>query len=156
MVFVCSGTSVVLFDTLGISRCHKTQGKNESANLRFLQRLSVIFGFHRDCPWPPASCRDYRPRKMASCRDCPCDSASCRDSRQEAKSHGQSLQEAIISKHNRSSRKQEIADSLGGSQIWRTVSAGSVNWRTRLYPVQNISIESSSLVHHRSYQEFVW
>ena len=32
---------------------------------------------------------------MASCRDCLCDSASCRDSRQEAKSHGQSLQEAI-------------------------------------------------------------
>ena len=32
---------------------------------------------------------------MASCRDCPCDSASCRESRQEAKSHGQSLQKAI-------------------------------------------------------------
>ena len=32
---------------------------------------------------------------MASCRDCPCDSASCRESQQEAKSHGQSLQEAI-------------------------------------------------------------
>ena len=36
---------------------------------------------------------------MASCRDCPCDSASCRDSRQEAKSHGQSLQEAIYQAH---------------------------------------------------------
>ena len=34
-------------------------------------------------------------RKIASCRDCPCDSASCRESRQEAESHGQSLQEAI-------------------------------------------------------------
>ena len=32
---------------------------------------------------------------MASSRDCPCDSASCRDSRQEAKSHEQSLQEAV-------------------------------------------------------------
>ena len=32
---------------------------------------------------------------FASCRDCPCDSASCRDPQQEAKSHGQSLQEAI-------------------------------------------------------------
>ena len=32
---------------------------------------------------------------MASCRDCPCDSVYCRDSRQEAKSHGQSLQEPI-------------------------------------------------------------
>ena len=26
-----------------------TQGKNESANFRFLQRLSVIFGIRRDC-----------------------------------------------------------------------------------------------------------
>ena len=56
-----------------------SQGINESANFRFLQRLSVIFSFRRDCPWCLASCRDYRPRKMASCRDCPCDSASCRD-----------------------------------------------------------------------------
>ena len=32
---------------------------------------------------------------MASCRDCPCDSASCCNSQQEAKSHGESLQEAI-------------------------------------------------------------
>ena len=71
------------------------QGISESANFRFLQRLSVIFGFRRDCPRSLASCRDYRPRKMASCRDCPCDSASCRESRHEPKSHGQSPQEAI-------------------------------------------------------------
>ena len=32
---------------------------------------------------------------MASCRDCPRDPASFRESRQEAKSHGQSLQVAI-------------------------------------------------------------
>ena len=32
-------------------------------------------------------------------------------------------------------RKQKIADSLGGSQIWRRVSAGSENWRTSYYPV---------------------
>ena len=68
---------------------------NESANCRFLQRLSVIFGFRRDCPRSLAYRRDYLPRKMASCRGCPCNSASCLDSRQEAKSHGQSLQEAI-------------------------------------------------------------
>ena len=55
----------------------------------------LIFATCRDCPWSPASCRDYCPRIMASCRDCPCDSASCRESQQEAKSHGQSLQEAI-------------------------------------------------------------
>ena len=28
----------------------RSQGINESANFRFLQRLSVIFGFHGDCP----------------------------------------------------------------------------------------------------------
>ena len=33
--------------------------------------------------------------KMASCKDCLCDSASFQDSQHEAKSHGQSLQEAI-------------------------------------------------------------
>ena len=32
------------------------QGINESANFRFLQRLSVIFGFRRDCPRSLASC----------------------------------------------------------------------------------------------------
>ena len=65
------------------------QGINESANLRFLQRLSIIFGFRRDCP--------------------------CRN--------------------------QEITDSVGGSQNWRTVSAGSVNWQTGLYPVRTIQIQ---------------
>ena len=35
------------------------RGINESAKLRFLQRLSVIFSFLRDCP-----------RSLASCRDC--------------------------------------------------------------------------------------
>ena len=98
-----------------------TQGINESANFRFLQRLSVIFGFRWVCPWSPASCRDYCPRKTASCRDCPCDSASCRDSRQEAKSHGQSLQEAIYRAQQsrqeardrgQSQRKPNITDSL--------------------------------------------
>ena len=72
-----------------------SQGINESANFGFLQRLSVIFGFRRDCQWSLASCRDYHPRKMASCRDCLCESASCRDSRQEARSHGQSLHESL-------------------------------------------------------------
>ena len=49
-----------------------SQGIIESANFRLLQRLSVIFGFRRDCPRSLASCRDYRPRKMASCIACPC------------------------------------------------------------------------------------
>ena len=73
----------------------RTQSISESANFCFLQRLSVISGFRRDCPRSHAFCRDYHQRKMASCRDCLCDSPSCGDSQQEAKSHGQSLQEAI-------------------------------------------------------------
>ena len=32
-------------------------------------------------------------------------------------------------------RMQEIQDSVNGSQIWRTVSVGSDNWPTSLYPV---------------------
>ena len=76
-----------------------SHGINKSTNFRFPQRLSVIFGFRRD----------YPPRKMASCRDCPCDLAS---------SHCRKL----FTKHNSLSRKQKIADSLGRTQIWRTVS----------------------------------
>ena len=100
---------------------HWSQSINESTNFRFLHRLSVIFGFRRDCPWSLASCRDYHPLKIASCRDCPCDSASCRDSRQEAKSHGQSLQEAIFQaqqsrqgtrERGQSRRKPDMTDSL--------------------------------------------
>ena len=86
------------------------QSINESANFRFLQRLSVIFGFHRDCPRSLASCRDCCAWEIASCRDCPCVLASCRDPRQEAESHEQSLQEAIFS--------------------WTVVSAGSKRSRT--------------------------
>ena len=37
-----------------------TQGIKESANFRFLQRLSVIFGLRADCPQSLASCGDYR------------------------------------------------------------------------------------------------
>ena len=78
----------------------------------FLQRLSVCFCF---LPRLPST------KKMASCRDCPCVSASCRNSRQEAKSHGQSLQEAIYqAKQSRQEaidrgqfrRKPNMTDSL--------------------------------------------
>ena len=117
-----------------MSKYTPPQGINESANFRFLQRQSITFGFRRDSPQSLASCLDYRPRKMASCRHCLCDSASCRDSQQEAKSHGQSLQEAI----NQAQKSRQEARDRG--QSWRkpnmsTVSAGSVNQRTRLYPV---------------------
>ena len=52
---------------------------------------------------------------MASCRNCPCDSASCRDSRQEAKSHGQSLQEAI---YRAQQSRREARD--GGQSRWKS------------------------------------
>ena len=90
----------------------RSQSINESANFCFLQSLSVIFGIHRDCPWSPASCRDYRPRTMASCRDCPCDSASCQDSRQQEAIYQaqESLQEARDCGQSR--QKPNMADSL--------------------------------------------
>ena len=89
------------------------QGIKESPYFPFLQRLSVIFGFPCDCPRSLASCRDYRPRKMASCRDCLCDSASCWDSRQEAKSHGQSLQEAIFQAQQSQQEARDCGQSRG-------------------------------------------
>ena len=87
----------------------QTKGINESAN--FPPRLSVICCY---LPRLPST-------KMVSCRECPCDSASCRDSRQEAQSHGQSLQEAIYQAqqsrqeawdHGQSQRKPNMTDSL--------------------------------------------
>ena len=100
-----------------------------------MPRLSAILGFCRDCPRSLASCRDYGPWKNTPAKALrhlllpvettvrknwlPADSASCRDTWQEGIYHVQRLD-----------RKQEIVDSLGGSQIWRTVSAGSENWRT--------------------------
>ena len=48
------------------------------------------------------------------------------ETRQEAKSLGQSLQEAIH-QAQQSQQEAKVADSLGGSQVCRTVSAGSVN-----------------------------
>ena len=39
-------------------------------------------------------------------------------------------------------KKQEMADSLNGSQIWRTVSVGSENWQTSLYPVIMVKHDS--------------
>ena len=46
---------VFLFVTVHFSFFRTTQVINESANFRFLQRLSVIFGFRRDCPRSVAS-----------------------------------------------------------------------------------------------------
>ena len=63
-----------------VQKVTRSQDINGSANFHFLHRLSIIFGFRRNCP---SSLASSRPGKMASCRDCPCDS------------HGQSLQKAI-------------------------------------------------------------
>ena len=54
---------------------------------------------------------------MASCRDCPCDSSSCRDSRQEAKSHGQSLQEAIYQAQQSRQEARDHGQSRGKSDM---------------------------------------
>ena len=98
-----------------------SQGINESANFRFLQRLSVILASAetvRDLLLPAETTVH---EKMASCRDSPCDSVSCRDSRQEAESHEQSLQEAIYQAQQsrqeardrgQSRRKPNMTDSL--------------------------------------------
>ena len=71
-----------------------SQGINESANFRFLQRLPSYLASAetvRDLLLPAET--TVHDKWLPA--DCPCDSASCRESRQEAKSHGQSLQEAI-------------------------------------------------------------
>ena len=74
---------------------------------RFLPRLSVICSFRRDCPRPFASCREYlREKRLLT--------ETVRVILLPA-SRGQSRQEAIYHGHNLG-RKQEVADSLGGSQ----------------------------------------
>ena len=77
----------------------------------------LILASCRDCPSYLASTDTVREllvsaettvhKKTASCTDCPYDSAFCRDSRQEAKSHGQSLQEAIYQEQQ---SRQEARD----------------------------------------------
>ena len=49
---------------------------------------------------------------------------------------GQTREEAIFM-FNNLGRKQCIADSLGGNQIWLTVLTESENWRISLYRVLN-------------------
>ena len=49
--------------------------------------------------------------------------------------HMDNLCRKLFTEHSSLGRKQEIADSLSRSQICWTVSAGSINWRTHLYPV---------------------
>ena len=75
---------------------------------------------------------------MASCRDCPCDSASCRESRQEAKSHGQSLQEAIYpaqqSRQEAKSHGQSLQEAIYPAQQSRQVvrDHGQSRWKPNM------------------------
>ena len=108
-----------------------------STKYGFLQRLSVI----------SCLLRDYRPRKMAFCRDCPSYLASTETVRDlllpaettvheiwlpaeivrvfrhpaetlgRMQIHTTSLCRKLFPKHNSLGKKQEIADSLGGSKI---------------------------------------
>ena len=99
-------------------------GYKESANFRFLQRLPVIFGFRRDCPWslvllPILPSTKKLPAETVRVILLPTETLG------RKLNHMTSLCRKLFIKHNNLGRKQEIADSLGESQIWRTVSAGS-------------------------------
>lgn len=98
--------------------------------VRFLLRLSIIFGVCSDCPPSLASFQGFHQWKLASFRDCPSDSAS--------ESPGQSPQEAFYHAQTRQGARdwgqshQKLNQKLNQS---RTVSAGSENWQISLYPV---------------------
>ena len=66
--------------------CQNCQSVCLSTTFRFLQRLSVIFGFCQDCLLFLTSFQDFHLWKMAYCRHCLCNSASCQESQQEAES----------------------------------------------------------------------
>ena len=85
------------------------QGINRSANFRFLQRLAVIFGFRRDCPRSPASCRDYRPRKWLPAETVRVILLPAEPLGRKL-NHTDSLCRKIFTNHNSLGRKQEIAD----------------------------------------------
>ena len=93
------------------------QGINESANFRFLQRLSVIFGFRRDCV------RDLLLPVETTVHDSWLPAEAVRVILLSAETlgrklnHTDSLCRKLFPKHNSLGRKQEIADSLNGSQI---------------------------------------
>ena len=91
------------------------------------------FGFRRDCPSYLASAETVcdlllPPETTVHEKWLPAETVRVilppAESQQEAESHRQSLQEASY-QAQQLGWKQEIADSLGGSQIWQTVSAGS-------------------------------
>ena len=103
---------------------HTTQGINDSAILRFLQRLSVIFGFHRDCLWSLAWLTVQE--KWLPAETFLCVILLPAETLGRKLSHMDSLYRKLFIKHNSLGRKQEITDSLSRSQIWRTVSSGSV------------------------------
>ena len=133
------------------------QGINASANFGFLQRLSVIFGFGWDCLWFLASCRDYYPRKMSSCRDCPrskitgtVSAGSYLPSTTGSKKSGQSPWKPNMT--DSLCRKRKLADSFipcdlifsGLSSVWRhnknisfkiTLLSGCLYIQTSLYPL---------------------
>ena len=122
--------------------------------------MSVIFGTRQDCPRSLASFQVRVVReKMALCRKCPRDCASCREPRQK-QNHATRLDRKPFIMYSSLGRKQEIADTLGDSQILRTVSAGSETWRTSLFPV-GCRPGITESVHHsfpqlRSYLLFRW
>ena len=102
---------------LGYMHVQCTQSINESACFRFLQRLSFIFGFRRDCPRSLASCRDCCAWEIVSRRDFRVIKLPPAESLGRKQNHTDSLYRKPFFVDGSLGRKQEITDSLGGSHI---------------------------------------
>ena len=92
--------------------CNISQGVNESASFRFLQRLSVIETV-RDLLLPVETTvhEKWLPAQTVRVILLPSKTLG------RKLNHTDSLCRKLFNKHNSLGRKQDIADSLGGSQI---------------------------------------
>ena len=112
----CSKIHLISSDLLFYQWEATTQDINESANFRSLQRLSIIFGFRqtvRDLLLPAETTvhEKWFPAEIVHVILLPAETL-CRKL-----NHTDSLCRKLFPEHNSLGMKQEIADSLGGSQI---------------------------------------
>ena len=103
---------------------HSTLGINESANLRFLQRLCVFLASSetvRDLLLPAETTvhEKWLPAETVRVILLPVETIGRKLKQTD------SLCRKLFTKHNSLDRTSEITDSLSGSQIWRAVSEGS-------------------------------
>ena len=103
-----------------------------SANFCFPLKLSVIFGFCLDGLQSLASCWNYRPQKRLPAETVPVILLPAKTLGRKQNQADNLIRKLFIMQSSLS-RKQKITGSLGGSQIWGTVSTGSQNWQTSLY-----------------------